>query len=947
MHPASETKIDSFGRSHADEPGSLTVLKQCRYGKMLFLRYDRYIGRSLDLYGEYSELEAEIFARNVRPGDCVVEVGSNIGAHTVRLAQLAGPHGVVHAFEPQRIIFQLLCANLAINGINNVWACQEAAGHRPGTMRVPVIDYAAEGNFGGLSLTNSGPGEDVPMRTIDSMPLRQLHMLKIDSEGMEKEVLSGARAVITRCRPVLYVENDRRDQSPELIQLIDELGYDMWWHLPRLYNPDNFAKNPNNAFGRIVSVNLLCLPKERAAKLPDLLPVSGPNHWWEKGAPGFSLSPQERRSQPEPADLPAPASAAGQHALPAAALEALTDPQAGADSETQLRHAMALHRQGRLGEAKILYEAILKQAPAHFNALHMLAIISYQTGHYKDGLALVERAIAINPDVAAAHSNRGILLQAAGRLNDALASYNRAIELKPDYPEAFSNRGNVLRRLNRVSEALKSYDRALALNPSFSGAYSNRGDALRDLKRPSEALASFDRALQLKPDYAEAFNNRGNALVDLKRDAEALASFDRALALKPDYVDAWSNRGNALRAMKRPEEALASYDRALELDPRYAYALNNRGNALRDLDRPEAALASYDRALALKPDYAHAHSNRGNALKDLMRLDEALASFDRAIELDPDYAEGHKSRGMARLLTGDYRGGWADYEWRWRAEGLPDRFPKLDAPAWQGEDLAGRSIAIYVEQGIGDVIQFARYLPLLHERGAQVTFFARPNLVRLLQPLTLGIDVVTSNEAAAAFDFQCALMSLPLRFGTELSSVPNSVPYLAAESHLVSIWREKIGGHGLKIGIAWQGRPGVSADKGRSIPLAAFAPLAAVPDVRLISLQRNFGLEQLAKLPAGMKVEVLSDEVESGPDAFIGTAAVMNCLDLIVTCDTSIAHLAGALARPTWVAVKHVAEWRWLLDRDDSPWYPTIRLFRQRTRGDWDFVLQEMARALQ
>lgn len=307
MCPASEANIDSICRSHTDEPGSLTVLKQCRHGKMLFLRQDRYVGRSLDLYGEYSEIEAEIFARNVRPGDCVVEIGSNIGAHTLRLAQLAGPQGVVHAFEPQRIIFQLLCANLAINGISNVWAYQEAAGRRPGTIRVPAIDYAAEGNFGGVSLTNSGPGDDVPMRTIDSMRLTKLHMLKIDCEGMEKEVLSGARAVITTCRPVLYVENDRKNRSPDLVRLIDELGYDMWWHLPRLYNPDNFAKNPNNAFGRIVSVNLLCVPKERAAKLPDLLPVSGPNDWWEKGTPGIFLSTQEPPSQSEPADLSVPA----------------------------------------------------------------------------------------------------------------------------------------------------------------------------------------------------------------------------------------------------------------------------------------------------------------------------------------------------------------------------------------------------------------------------------------------------------------------------------------------------------------------------------------------------------------------------------------------------------------------------------------------------------------
>jgi FkbM family methyltransferase len=896
------------------------VRKQCRHGEMMFLTHDRYVGRSLDLYGEFSELEAEIFVSNVRPGDYVVEVGSNIGAHTVHLARLVGPHGVVHAFEPQRIIFQILCANLAINGITNVWAYQEALGRQTGTIRVPAIDYAVEGNFGGVSLTNTGSGEDVPMRTIDSMALKQLRLLKIDAEGMEAEILAGARATIARFRPVLYVENDRKDQSPKLIRMIDGLGYRMWWHLPPLFNPQNFSMNPNNVFGHIVSINLLCLPNECSESVPNLRAVTDPDDSWER----HILQHSRRRS----ASAGAPRETNDDHHV-----------------DDLVQQAIELHRQGEIVEAEAIYRARLEQEPRHAMALNMLGAAAYQQGRHGEAEQLISRAIEIDPNLVSAWSNRGLALHSLGRFDEALSDFDRAIQIRPDHADAWNNRGMVLRSLKRLDEALASCDRAVQLRPDHPETLNSRGLVLRDLKRFHEALASYDRALELKPS-SDALNNRGNVLSDLKRLGEALASFDRALQLQPDLPRVMNNRGNALRELNRLEDALACFERALQLRPDYPEALSNRGNALRDLDRPEEALASYDRAIALKPAYAQAHYNRGHALQDLKRLDASIASFDRALELEPHYSEARAMRGIIRLLAGRYREGWPDYEYRWHFSESVGRPPAINAPVWRGENLTGRRIAVYSEQGIGDIIQFARYLRLLVQQGAEVTFVAPVKLVRLLRSATAGIRVVTSVDAQEVFDFQCALMSLPLRFGTELSSIPNGVPYLAAEDDLVSLWRERIGSRGFKIGINWQGRPGVPVDKGRSIPLTAFAPLAAVPNVRLISLQRKYGLEQLEHLPAGMNVELLSDEVESGLDEFIGTAAVMNCLDLVVTCDTSIAHLAGALARPTWLAVKHVAEWRWMLDRDDSPWYPTIRLYRQRTRGDWDSVLHEMARAL-
>ena len=622
------------------------------------------------------------------------------------------------------------------------------------------------------------------------------------------------------------------------------------------------------------------------------------------------------------------------------------DPQPSADIADTFQKALKFHQQGRLADAEVLYRAVLAQAPEHFAALHGLGIIYYLKSQHAPALELIERAIAINPSVAAAHSHRGVLLQALGRLDEALASHDRAVQIKPDYAEAFNNRGSTLFDLKRSDEALASYDRALQLKLNYAEAFNNRGNALRELKRWNEALASYDRALQLKPNYAEAFNNRGNALLDLKRPEEALVSYDRALQFNPDYVEALNNRGNALMDLKRPGEALVSYDRALQLRPDFAQALSNRGNALRDLNRSDEALASYDRALLLKPNYAHAHNNRGHALRDLRHLNEAIASFDRALDLMPDYAEAHYVRGMVNLLLGHYGQGWVDYEWRWKDQSNLTKRPEINGRGWRGENLAGCRIAIYHEQGLGDIIQFVRYLPLLVERGAKVTFLAPANLIRLLRAVTSQIAVVSSIDHQESFDFTCALMSLPLRFGTEASSIPNSAPYLNAEPQLSSRWKEKIAGHGVKIGIAWQGSPGGRIDRGRSIPLAHFSPLSQLPGVRLISLQKAHGLNQLAILPAGSKVETLGDELDRGPDSFIDTAAVMSNLDLVITSDTSIAHLAGALGRPTWVALKYVPDWRWLLDRGDSPWYPTMRLFRQETEGDWKLVFAKIAQEL-
>jgi hypothetical protein len=297
-------------------------------------------------------------------------------------------------------------------------------------------------------------------------------------------------------------------------------------------------------------------------------------------------------------------------------------------------------------------------------------------------------------------------------------------------------------------------------------------------------------------------------------------------------------------------------------------------------------------------------------------------------------------------LMGRYREGLSDYEWRWEARDSPSRRPDINVPTWQGEDLTGRHLLVFSEQGLGDVIQFVRYLPLLAERGGKIAFLVPAKLTRLLRPSIRALEIISALNEVHHLDLQVALISLPFRFDTELSSVPNKVPYLKAEPELEARWSARIGAHGFKIGIAWQGNPSGTIDEGRSVPLQDFVPLSRIPGVRLISLQKHVGLDQLADLPKDAEIETLDDDFDSGPDAFIDTAAVMTTLDLIITADTSIAHLAGALGRPTWVALKHVPDWRWLLDREDCPWYPTMRLFRQPRRDDWASVFARIDQEL-
>lgn len=413
-----------------------------------------------------------------------------------------------------------------------------------------------------------------------------------------------------------------------------------------------------------------------------------------------------------------------------------------------------------------------------------------------------------------------------------------------------------------------------------------------------------------------------------------------AADIPSDLIEA----GNALSGQDRFAEALACYDRAALLDPRDPFIHLNRGITLQLLLRYGEAVAAYDRALALAPHFAPGWSDRGLALQNLGRLEDALESFRRAEALDPVLAVAPLNRGLCHLLMQDFAAGLPLYEWRKQMPN-PMEARVYPQPLWTGaEDIRGKTLFAYIEQGMGDTLQYYRYVRFALERGARVVLSVPTQLVALLKRATPAVELIGWGEVPAIFDFHIPLASIPLAVGMRVETISAADHYLTADPARVALWKDKIGSNGFRIGIAWQGHNLVMGLEGKSFPVAALEPIAKMPGVRLIGLQKNAGSEQLASLPPGMTVERY--EFDNGPDAFLDTAAMMMACDLVISADTGPAHLAGALGVPTWVGLKHVPDWRWFLDRADSPWYPSLRLFRQPVLGDWAGVFGAMKREL-
>jgi tetratricopeptide (TPR) repeat protein len=639
-----------------------------------------------------------------------------------------------------------------------------------------------------------------------------------------------------------------------------------------------------------------------------------------------------------------------------------------------LDQAEHFRQTGQWQEADRLCREVLSQEPDNGDAWHLLGIIAFQNGCYAAAVDSMRHAVTARSDRAHFHSNLGLALAASGKLDEAIACYRQAMQLSPSSVDIYNNLGIALKAQGRFHEAMTAYRQALELRPNSPEVWNNLGNALAAQSDWDRAAEAFSKALSLRPDYADAHNNLGFVQAAQNRLDDAIASYRRALVIKPDSAITLCNLGNALHAQSHIDEAVNLYRKAVSQEPQSAdlhitlaaaliskqgfaeavsearkaialkpdfpEAFNILGNALLALEELDAAEAAYRQALALQPNFVEAQNNLGNALHLKADFFAALEAHRRVLEIQPDMAMAHWSIGLILLLQGDFQQGWLEYDWRKKVPKFREVISRYARPVWDGSELGGKRILLHCEQAYGDTLHFARYIPLVARRGGEIVLFYPPAMRRLLQTLDAQIEFAQP-EPLPDFESHCPLPSLPLVMGLiSPTDVPWNGPYLKSDPADRLKFADVIAqGEGkLKVGLVWAGR---ALPPGRSVPLQMLAALAH-PGVQFYSLQIGEGAQEAKSPPEGMNLIDATDRIGD----FADSAALMDQLDLIVTIDTAAAQLAGALGKPVWTLLKRVPDWRWLLDREDSPWYPTMRLFRQEKIGDWQAPVNRLAEAL-
>ncbi|MBL9080879.1 MAG: tetratricopeptide repeat protein [Planctomycetales bacterium] len=631
-------------------------------------------------------------------------------------------------------------------------------------------------------------------------------------------------------------------------------------------------------------------------------------------------------------------------------LRQLSDGRPAATSDLEvvtesLRHGGEYFGRNALAEAEHCFRRVLEYDPLSHSALHNCAATLAALGKRDEAIVLFRRAAALKPQAADTHRNLALAYSQSGRSKEAEDEFRRAVDVAPENAEMHYELAQFLRSLRRYEDAATEYERTTSLDPQHAGAFFALGICQGELKRRDEARRAYERAVAIRPEFAEAQNNLGVAYEEIGEYDKAKQAYSAALAARPGWPEALNNFGVAMAAQGDFVGAEAHYRKALEAEPNSASVLNNLGNALRSQGKLDEAVAVLRRSLELKPHYSEAYNNLGIALMNQGLPNEAIAHYNQALYFVPDYPEPHLNRSLAWLSLADFDNGWVEYEWRWRGKHFGPRNYKQ--PRWDGGDVSGRTVFVYAEQGLGDTLQFIRYAKLIKQRGARVVAQVQSTLLPILQSFD-GVDEWIGSEVKESpqFDVHAPLLSLPGAFKTNADTIPAPIPYLAAKPELLERWRESLAKFpGFRVAVAWQGNPQYRGDRMRSPPLDHFEELAKIAGVTLISIQAKHGLDQLGKVAERFQVHTLPGLDESG-GAFMDTAAVMRSVDLVIASDSALVHLAGALGVPVWVPLPLAADWRWFRAREDSPWYPTMRLFRQTRTGEWSDVFRRLADAL-
>jgi tetratricopeptide (TPR) repeat protein len=574
-------------------------------------------------------------------------------------------------------------------------------------------------------------------------------------------------------------------------------------------------------------------------------------------------------------------------------------------NDAAMTAALQEHKNGNYREAERMYRTILEQNPRHPGALHLLGVLAHEAGQLETAMQLIREAIKIQPSVASFHNNLGNVLEKANCHEEAQACYQQAITLHPQYADAHYNLGLSYYLQGNRHGSIESFRRAIESNPQLPAAWNNLGVALLDLKLYPQASACLQTATKISPDYAEAHLNLGNALQKMGKNTEAAASTHQALKLKPENEKAWNTLGVIFDALDDP-----------------------------------GAVDCFRLALKYNPSYPEAMSNLGRMLSFTNQKEEGFALLRKAIEIRPNYSDAMWNLALGLLLHGQYEEGWQKHEWRWKIDSFPSPKRNFPQPQWQGEEIRGKRLLLHSEQGFGDTIQFSRFLPMVAASGAHIFLEVREPLRRLMIGIPGITEIFLYGDKLPDFDLHCPLMSLPFVFGTKLDTIPPPIKFPALAG--VSTAIDGSQALPLRIGLVWAGNPTHGLDRRRSMSLQSLLPLKDIPHVSFFCVFKGPATAQIAELaPEFQVIDLCSDATD-----FVDTAMKIESLDLVISVDTAVAHLAATLGKPVWLLLPHTPDWRWLYDREDSPWYSSIRIFRQTAAGNWSDVVESVAREL-
>jgi len=645
------------------------------------------------------------------------------------------------------------------------------------------------------------------------------------------------------------------------------------------------------------------------------------------------------------------------------------------DIRSHFEHAVQLQQNNQLNDAESIYRKILQINASHVGAQTMLGIVCIHSNKDQEGIQLLQSSLLKDSKQFWAHNALGIGLLNTGQHEKACLSFEEAISIRSDFIEAYFNLGKAQKALKKYEDALCSYSKCISLNIHYADAYNNRGSVyLENLQEPEKALIDFQNFLKIQPNVWNGFYNIANCYSELKEYEEAIKHYDRALELNPNnpdihlscgvtyykleqYEEALKSYGHALELnpnnadvhfsrgvtyyeLGQYEEALKSYDHAIELCPNQANVYSNRGIVFKSLKRYEEAFKNIDFAIKLKPDLAAAFSNQGLVHGELKEYEEACKSYDRAIKLEPNIGDAYWNKSNLKILQGCYEEGWRLFEWRWKTTFLKLKPRNFNQPLWLGQEaINNKIILIHHEQGLGDSIQFSRYIALIEKyHPKEIILEAPKSLISILSTLRGNFKIIKLGDPLPYFDYYCPIMSLPLAFKTTLENIPSEMPYLYAEKSKISFWGERLGPKiKPRVGLVWSGFKGHKNDHNRSLLFKQLKPIYDLPfEFHCLQKEiREIDLEVLGK--EGNIKEHQNELID-----FSDTAALISHLDLVVSVDTSVAHLAGALGKKVFLMLPYAPDYRWMDERADTPWYPTMRLFRQPKADDWTSVISEI-----